>query len=199
MIHAVPHLLLVDLDAALVDAWREAFADQINDGSVEVRKGSLLDVLPEVDAVLTAGNSYGQMDGGVDRALANHWPEVQRAVWAAIADDHHGYLPVGSATVVPTGDESCRWLIYAPTMRVPMPLAGGLDMAVHDAFWAALVAIAHHPEANTITRLAAPGFGTGYGRVPSHRAAQLMATAHTMHHLPPTTQISHRESLLQQS
>ena len=27
----------------------------------------ILDVLPEVDAVMTAGNSYGQMDGGVDR------------------------------------------------------------------------------------------------------------------------------------
>jgi hypothetical protein len=33
---------------------------------------------------MTAGNSYGQMDGGVDRVLSQHWPELQRAVWAAI-------------------------------------------------------------------------------------------------------------------
>ncbi|MFF1820099.1 macro domain-containing protein [Kribbella sp. NPDC058245] len=190
----MPRLLLVDLDAELVAAWREAFAEAIDEGTVEVRQGSLLDALGEVDAVLTAGNSYGQMDGGVDRALAEHWAGLQRAVWAAVADEHHGYLPVGSASVVPTGDEPCRWLIYAPTMRVPMPLAGGLDLAVHDAFWAALLAVRRIGDA--VGRIAAPGFGTGYGRVHPERAAQLMAAAYTLWGLPPTTSISYREGLL---
>ncbi|WP_432890610.1 macro domain-containing protein [Kribbella sp. CA-245084] len=190
-----PLLLLVDLDADLVAAWCEVFAEQISEGAIDVRRGSLLDVLPEVDAVLTAGNSYGQMDGGVDRALAGYWPNVQRSVWAAIADEHHGYQPVGSASVVPTGDEACRWLIYAPTMRVPMPLTGEMDIAVHDAFWAALLAVDR--AADSITRIAAPGFGTGYGRVPPRRAAQLMAAAYTMWRLPATARISQREQLLQ--
>ncbi|GAA3567708.1 macro domain-containing protein [Kribbella ginsengisoli] len=79
-----------------------------------MRHGSLLDVLTEVDAVLTAGNSYGQMDGGVDRAIAEYWPGVQRSVWTALADEHHGYLPVGSAAVVPTGGDPCRWLVTHP-------------------------------------------------------------------------------------
>ncbi|MEV5967317.1 macro domain-containing protein [Kribbella sp. NPDC051952] len=194
-----PQLLLVDLDADLVSAWRDAFAAQIDEGAVEVHQGSLLDVLPAVDAVLTAGNSYGQMDGGVDRALAGYWPDVQRSVWAAVADEHHGYLPVGAASVVPTGGEPCRWLVYAPTMRVPMPLSGEMDIAVHNAFWAGLLAIDRHPAANTITRVAAPGFGTGYGRVPPARAAQLMSAAHTMWRLPATTSISQREHLLHQA
>lgn len=191
-----PHLILVDLDADLVAAWRDVFATQIVDGVIEVRQGSLLDVLPEVDAALTAGNSYGQMDGGVDRALAGYWPGVQRSVWAAVADEYHGYLPVGAASVVPTGDEPCRWLVYAPTMRVPMPLSGEMDIAVHNAFWAGLLAIGRHPTANTIRRLAAPGFGTGFGRVPPARAARLMATAYTMWRLPAATPISQREDLL---
>ncbi|TDD61449.1 phage tail protein [Kribbella antibiotica] len=187
-------LLLVDLDEDLVAAWQVAFAAQIDEGTVEVRQGSLLDALPEVDAVLTAGNSYGQMDGGVDRALSQHWPSLQRSVWAALGDDFHGYLPVGSASVVPTGDDSCRWLVYAPTMRVPMPLVGGLDMAAHDAFWAALLAVGRIAE--PVARIAAPGFGTGYGRLRPERAAQLMAAAFTLWKLPSTTQISHREALL---
>lgn len=190
-----PHLLLVDLDADIVAAWRDAFAEQIDEGVIDVRRGSLLDALPEVDAVLTAGNSYGQMDGGVDRALAAHWPDVQRSVWATVADEYHGYQPVGAASLVPTGDEPCRWLVYAPTMRVPMALTGGLDVAVHDAFWAALLAVGNHP---AITTIAAPGFGTGYGRVPPGRAAQLMAAAYTMWRLPATTRISQHEELLQQ-
>jgi O-acetyl-ADP-ribose deacetylase (regulator of RNase III) len=191
-----PHLLLIDLDADLVSAWCEVFAGQIDEGVIEVQHGSLLDVLPEVDAVLTAGNSYGQMDGGVDRALAGYWPNVQRSVWAAVADEYHGYQPVGAASVVPTGGEPCRWLVYAPTMRVPMPLSGEMDIAVHDAFWASLLAVGRHPAANTITRLAAPGFGTGYGRVQPGRAAQLMAAAYTMWRLPAATRISQREELL---
>lgn len=193
-----PHLLLVDLDADLVSAWCKVFAAQIDEGAIEVQQGSLLDVLPEVDAALTAGNSYGQMDGGVDRALAGYWPDVQRSVWAAVADEYHGYQPVGAASMVPTGGEPCRWLVYAPTMRVPMPLSGGMDIAVHDAFWAALLAVGRHPAANTVTRVAAPGFGTGYGRVPPGRAAQLMAAAYTMWRLPATTRISQREELLHQ-
>jgi O-acetyl-ADP-ribose deacetylase (regulator of RNase III) len=188
-----PHLLLVDLDADLVTAWRAVFAAQIDEGVVDVRRGSLLDVLPDVDAVLTAGNSYGQMDGGVDRALAGYWPDVQRSVWAAIADAYHGYQPVGTANMVATGDAPCRWLVYAPTMRVPMPLSGGMDIAVHDAFWAALLAVSRDA---TIGSIAAPGFGTGYGRVPPVRAAQLMAAAYSMRSLPATTRISHREALL---
>ncbi|WP_350277625.1 macro domain-containing protein [Kribbella sp. HUAS MG21] len=185
-------LVLVDLDVDLVSAWRDVFAAEIDGGAVDVRHGSLLDVLPEVDAVLTAGNSYGQMDGGVDRALAEYWPDVQRSVWAAVADEFHGYQPVGTASVVPTGDDPCRWLVYAPTMRVPMPLAGGLETAVHDAFWAALLAVGRHP----IDRVAAPGFGTGYGRVHPARAARLMAAGYTMWQLPASTRISHREELL---
>ncbi|MFF0270235.1 macro domain-containing protein [Kribbella sp. NPDC004536] len=185
-------LLLVDLDADLVSAWRQAFATPIAEGLVEVRHGSLLDVLPEVDAVFTAGNSYGQMDGGIDRALADHWPGIQRAVWAAIADDHHGYQPVGTASVVPTGDTRCRRLVYAPTMRVPMRLTGGLELAVHDAFWSALVAISNHQ----VEAIATPGFGTGFGHVSPTKAAHLMSTAHTLWRLPPTTPISHRERLL---
>jgi O-acetyl-ADP-ribose deacetylase (regulator of RNase III) len=193
----MPQTLLIDLDSDLVSAWREVFAAEIAEGAIEVRHGSLLDVLTDVDAVLTAGNSYGQMDGGVDRAVAGYWPGVQRSVWAALADEHHGYLPVGCASVVPTGGDPCRWLVYAPTMRVPMPLTDGLDIAVHDAFWAALLAVDRHRATNPITKFAAPGFGTGYGQVRPERAAQLMAAAYTMWRLPATTRFSRREELLE--
>ena len=77
-----------------------------------------------------------------------------------------------------------------------MPLSGGMDIAVHDAFWAALLAVGRHSATNTITKVAAPGFGTGYGRVPPDRAAQLMAAAYTMWRLPSATRISQREELL---
>lgn len=158
-------------------------------------------VLTEADAVISPGNSYGQMDGGVDRVLCEAFPLAQRQVWAMVGDRHHGYQAVGTAEVVPTGDERCRWLVYAPTMRVPMPLDHGRDIAVHDAFWAALRAVIAHDraarEADAINTVVAPGFGTGYGRVPAARAAQLMAAAYHFMRTLSTTSISEREAHLQ--
>jgi hypothetical protein len=62
-------LLLVDLDQALVEAWEDEFAAWPS--VVRTTRGRL-EASTQVDALLTAGNSYGQMDGGVDRAIADH-------------------------------------------------------------------------------------------------------------------------------
>jgi len=186
-------LTLVDRDGLLVERWSEEFAAWPD--SVRVRRGQLESV-DDVDAWVTAGNSYGQMDGGVDRAVAEHIPGIQSAVWKAIATHARGYLPVGSALVVGTG-AATPWLVYAPTMRIPMSLRGPLESAVHDAFWAALVAVVRHnhavDEQQRIRSIACPGFGTGFGRVDPGRAAQLMATAYRCWRAGPTAAIADRE------
>ena len=191
-------LLLVDLDAALVGAWEEEFAAWPSAVRTAVAG---LETVTGVDALMTAGNSYGQMDGGVDRIVATHFPGVQRSVWAAIADQSRGYLPVGSAVVVATGSKVIPWLVYAPTMRVPRPLTGDLETAVHDAFWAALVAVDRHNRSagagGRISSVASPGFGTGFGQVPPRRAAQLMATAFRFWRTGATASIFQRESELE--
>lgn len=177
---ATPLVVLLGLDEALAAAWRTEFGEWA--GEVEVRSAPVETVLGEVDAVVAAGNSYGEMSGGVDLALARALPEVQRRVWRRIDERHFGYQPVGTAEIVPTGRPGCRWLVYAPTMRVPMPLEGGLEIAVHDAFWAALTAIGRHNARSgaeeRIGSFACPGLGTGTGRVPPTRAAALMAAAY---------------------
>jgi O-acetyl-ADP-ribose deacetylase (regulator of RNase III) len=194
----VPTLLLAGSDEALLHSWQMEFAAWSN--AVKVVQASIEDVIAQVDALISPGNSYGQMDGGVDRAISRRFPDVQRAVWASIGDRYHGYQPVGAADVVATNDPSCPWLVYAPTMRVPMPLENGREIAVHDAFWAALLAIdAHnsrHPDAGAIRTVASPGFGTGYGRVNPQRAAELMATAYRFWRGPSSAAIAEREQLL---
>lgn len=187
-------LTLVATDRALVAAWEGEFAAWPS--AVRIREARL-ETTCGVDAFITAGNSYGQMDGGVDRVVAEHFPGVQRAVWAAIADEAHGYLPVGSAVVARTGSTTTPWLVYAPTMRVPMSLRGPLETSVHDAFWAALVAIARHngdcADRDRIASVACPGFGTGFGQVEPARAAQLMAAAYRFWRAGPTAAIADRE------
>ena len=169
---ATPRLVLIDLDEELTRAWRTEFDEWA--GDVEIRTAPIDSALAEVDAVVSAGNSYGEMNGGVDLAVAKALPQAQHRVWQQLEEQHFGYQPVGTAAIVPTGEPGCRWLIYAPTMRVPMPLTNGRDIAIHDALWATLVAITRHNRRvaaeDRISSLACPGFGTGYGKVPPARA-----------------------------
>jgi O-acetyl-ADP-ribose deacetylase (regulator of RNase III) len=189
MDRALVRLVLVGKDEALLDCWRQSFAPWSD--HVEIVGGSIVDVLDRVDAVIAPGNSYGRMGGGVDLVLRERLPGVEDAVRRRIAERHHGYQPVGTAEVVPTGDPRCAWLVHAPTMRVPMPLDRGRDIAVHDALWAALHAVdAHGP---SIRALASPGLGTGHGQVPPDRAAALMAAAYSWWRRPEPAPASERE------
>ena len=88
-------LVLVDPHPELVAAWKVAF--EALPGVVSIHLGVFQELLGTFNALLSPGNSYGQMDGGIDYVINAHFPSVQRAVWDAIGDRHDGYLPVGSA------------------------------------------------------------------------------------------------------
>lgn len=178
--------------------WKEAFEPLPR--SVVIHHGRFQELLGGYEALISPGNSYGQMDGGVDGVISRHFAPVQRAVWDAIADRHRGFLPVGAADVVATGDDECPWLVYSPTMRIPMCLDGGRDTAIHDAMWAALVAVSRHNDRaaadDRIATVACPGLGTGVGGVSPIRSARLMAAAYELWLAGSTASISRREVLL---
>ena len=79
--------------------------------------------------IVSAGNSFGNMDGGVD-GMINCWlssynPDdyiesyVKREIWFQWS----GELPVGASVCVPVHRHpTCKYLIYSPTMRVPEEL-----------------------------------------------------------------------------
>lgn len=72
-------------------------------------------------ALVTAGNSFGIMDGGVDAAVAERLSWCQHEVQAAICNDYAGELPVGCA-VRAWSRSDAPVVIYAPTMQVPMSI-----------------------------------------------------------------------------
>lgn len=69
-------LILVDPIAELCDAWREAFG---RFEAVSVVRGYFED-LGTYDCMVSAGNSFGLMDGGVDLAMGRktHGSGVQK-------------------------------------------------------------------------------------------------------------------------
>lgn len=174
-------LRLVDLNPSVVAAWRATF---LTHDPRTIIHGSFESALP-VDCFITAGNSFGLMDGGIDLAVARRFPGIENRVQDAIETDWLGELPVGASLLVPTGHPSCPWLAYAPTMRVPMAISG--TDAVYRAFWTALVAISQAQRSGQLIHsIATTGLGALTGRVPPTEAARQMLYAwnHLIHGRP---------------
>lgn len=153
----------------------------------ECRQG-YFETLPkdQYDIVFTPGNSYGQMTGGFDLAVRNVWPASEAAVQGAIRHKHAGMLPVGDCVMVglwldaPALNQ--KWLIYPPTMRVPMPIVG-----TENAYWAyraafrAVKSITESGFASKDSRVILSAFGTSAGHMNPMNAAMLckLAWEHT--------------------
>lgn len=162
-------LTAVDLD--LYNAWHRFCGDL---DSVEVRRTSILDV--ECDALVSPANSFGFMDGGIDALYLRHFGVgLQNRVQDAIKERPNGELLVGEALAVSTGADNPRWLIVAPTMRVPMTLSDSVNpyLAARAALRLCLPrdaapagATGGRPGGLVINSIALPGLGTGVGCVP---------------------------------
>ncbi len=168
-------LILVDPNPDVCDAWREEF-DGVR--AVQVVHGRF-EELPAFDCMVSAANSFGLMDGGVDLAITRFFGyELMDRVQARIVRDYLGEQPVGSSMLVPTGHASHPWLAHTPTMRVPTDIRGTDN--VYNAMFAMLREVERHRReavSPPIHTVACPGLGTNYGKVPAREAARQMRVA----------------------
>jgi len=126
------------------------------------------------DAWATAGNSFGDMGGGADRAVDQFFGGLaQTAVQDAIRQNFFNELPVGSAVVV-RPSPSKPVLIYAPTMRVP----GNVGTTINAYLAMRAILIAATKEG--IRSLACPTLGTGFGGLTPDDAADQMFQAYRL-------------------
>ncbi|MFD0784463.1 macro domain-containing protein [Micromonospora azadirachtae] len=171
------NVVLTDVNAKVVQAWRAAFADT---PEVEIHKGSIL--TRQVDAWVSPTNSRGLMDGGVDAVIKRHLGAgIQLRVQRAIRDQFGGSLPVGSAVCVPSGATNPKFLISTPTMEQSGQNVSetlNVALACAAAFQAIHVRNAESP--GSIRSVALVGLGAATGRVPARVCANLMWTGYTL-------------------
>jgi O-acetyl-ADP-ribose deacetylase (regulator of RNase III) len=175
-------LIIVDRGKDFCDAVRWQFRSH---AEVQIVCGRFED-LPSFDCVVTAGNSFGLMDAGMDLAVVRFFGrQVMERIQQRILDDYLGEQPVGTCIIVPTGHTVHPFVAHAPTMRVPMNIQG--TDHVYLAMWAALTAAHRHnrSESQKIDILACPGLGTGTGGVDSHEAALQLCLAYEHFAQPP--------------
>ncbi|WP_327182857.1 macro domain-containing protein [Streptomyces sp. NBC_01334] len=170
-------VVLTDINASVVEAWRAAFADT---PGIEIRKGSILD--EKVDAWVSPTNSRGRMDGGVDAVVKRHLGAgIQLRVQRAIRDRFGGRLPVGSAVCVPSGAVDPRFLISTPTMeQSSQNVSETLNVALACAAAFQAIHRQNGESPGSIESVALVGMGAHTGRVPARVCANLMWTGHTL-------------------
>ncbi|EEF1216697.1 phage tail protein [Salmonella enterica] len=175
--------------SAPVPAMAAAFEHSFqNTENVEIIPGPF-ETIPEFDCMVSAANSFGLMDGGVDAAITAYFgPQLQERVQQNIIREYLGEQPVGTAFVIETGNSKHPWLVHAPTMRVPL-IIDGTD-AVYNATRAALLAIFQHNksvmEYKKIKSVVFPAMGAGCGQVSPDSVARQMKLAWDSFINPPT-------------
>ena len=124
----------------------------------------------DVGAIITPGNSYGHMTGGLDKAVVEMlggW--VEREVRAKIRTDYCCELNVGDAIMVSNDISIIKNVIYAPTMRSPKKLPFG-DDSPYRSVLAALQLINRFnrdcPDEVKIRSVILPMMGSNTGEVP---------------------------------
>lgn len=158
----IDEIILYDINKDLCKAWEKYFK---NISNVKIINCSFEELKSEY--VVTAGNSYGWMTGGIDLVVRNYYKqEIQDIIQQEILKSPGRYLPVGYNVVINTGDDLKPNLIYAPTMDVPKQI-DALD--VFYIFSRLLV---------EFKSFACCGLGTGMGKVSVDDCASAMYNAY---------------------
>lgn len=100
------------------EALKGAFSDCKD---VNILFKDVLDIDTRYDCIATAGNSFGLMDGGFDSAIRKKLGrKLEIVIQNFILTEYEGEIPVGCAFPVQANVGNVSFVIYAPTMRVPL-------------------------------------------------------------------------------
>ncbi|XP_074661068.1 uncharacterized protein LOC141913634 [Tubulanus polymorphus] len=205
---------LCDVKPELIDAWNEQFVNYYD--QVQVHKGDIFQDGPAADAIVSPANSFGFMDGGIDAVYTKHFgKQLSERLQHIIQDEYDGELLVGQAIVLPIFENhvvpsdltaewrSCndgqpiRYLISAPTMRVPLDVQETVNSYL--AFRAVILSVQKHnkthPE-DPIRTVLCPGLGTAVGRMPAKRCAYQMRRAYEIFELGKHKKLLHPTHLM---
>ena len=169
----VPRISICDTNREITAVFARVFAGEAN---VEVRHGNLLHLT--AGALVSPANSFGDMGGGLDKAIDNFFGgQAQTRVQAHIREAFLGEMPVGVAAILPMSHGQFPFLIVAPTMRIPG--YAGKTINAYLAMRAILVAVTRHNQthAGKIRHIAVPSLCTGVGGMPYGEAAEQMHAA----------------------
>ena len=116
-------IYIIDIDEKMIDSLIKYFRWESN---VELCccdiETFLKDNIDKIDAVTSSANSFGIMDGGLDKALVDFFGEqLQANVQRVIQEEFLGEQPVGTCATIDIPGYNKK-VLHTPTMRIPQPI-----------------------------------------------------------------------------
>jgi O-acetyl-ADP-ribose deacetylase (regulator of RNase III) len=166
---------LVDINPHVTEAWEHAFKDV---EKVSVHCCDLFE-LP-TKCVVSAANSFGFMDGGVDAVISNKIPGIQKLVQERIQKLPNKELLVGETELVYTDFPEVEYCLVAPTMRRPAVISNTVN--VYLAAKSIFTLLKEKEVYKDLQVITIPGLGTSTGRVSPDASASQMRIAYNHVH-----------------
>lgn len=182
------NLWLIHPKRKMCEEWKLRFAGLAN---VTILQSRYEDLRPH-DCFVTAANSFGIMNAGIDAAvIAFHGEDLMKRIQFRIMNEYLGEQPIGTSLIEPTDNSDYPFIAHTPTMRVPGSIKG--TDKVYCATWAALIAVYKHNTSSEVLNhskqrietLAFPALGAGFGGVSYREVARQMAVAYKHYLSPP--------------
>ena len=102
-------------------AFRERFDGLPNVDVIQSR----FEDLPPHDCFVTAANSFGIMNAGIDAAVIRfHGEALMQRVQHRILDEFLVEQPIGTSFIESTGNSEYPFIAHSPTMRTPGSING---------------------------------------------------------------------------
>ncbi|MES9779940.1 macro domain-containing protein [Bacillus thuringiensis] len=172
-------LVLLAVTREMYNAFRERF-DRWGNKNVVVYYGRF-EELGRIDCLVSPANSFGLMDGGMDKLIIDYFGKgLEDRVQQHIIDNFMGEQPVGTSFVIETNHDCIPYLAHTPTMRLPRDISR--TMNVFFAMKSMLNAIENNPSIKTI---AVPALGAGTGNLHPSEVARQMEKAYEHFMLRP--------------
>lgn len=109
------------------------------------------------EVIASAGNSFGMMDGGIDKIINYNLNFVSDIVQETIKTKYFGECPVGESFLIKLDHQKFKYLCYAPTMRIPENVSNTLN--AYYAFRSVLVQCLRYNIKSVVVPLFCAGAG----------------------------------------
>ena len=171
-------IIFFDINDDFINIYKEIIkSNKIKFSFIKKDVESLLQ-LYKFNAIISPANSFGNMNGGIDRIYKKMFPKIDIRLVNEInnlklASCGYGYyIPIGSNIIVDTGYNNCNFMIAAPTMFTPRNIIGTDN--VYKCFYGILERLHNN---NLI--IACPCLGTGIGGLTAKESAEQILKAVT--------------------
>jgi O-acetyl-ADP-ribose deacetylase (regulator of RNase III) len=174
-------LLLVDINKSIYESFQKHFGEEEN---VEIYNCPFQE-LPYFDCMVSPANSFGQMNGGIDKHIRDYFGvQLEQRVQEYIYQEFLGEQPIGTSFIIETNNKEHPYLAHTPTMRIPMNIMGTEN--VFRAMKAMLIAVKKYnfQNNNVIQSIACSGLGTMIGGMDPDVAVRQMKLAYDLFKKP---------------